>query len=64
MTDNSELQHNNDKETRGFRRELLIVAIVVGAFILIGAVWTALNGPEPIPGAVDVESAPATAPSA
>ncbi len=62
MTDDPELKRNNDPETRGFRREMLVVAVIVGLFILVGAIWTAVNGPEPIPGAADVKSVPATAP--
>lgn len=57
-----ELKRNNDRETRGFRRELLVVAVIVGLFILAGAIWTAFKGSAPIPGATDVESVPATAP--
>lgn len=62
MNDDPELKRNNDRETRGFRRELLIVGVLVGAFAIVGAIWTALNGPAPIPGADDVQSVPATAP--
>ena len=51
MSDDPELKRNNDYETRGFRRELLVVAILVGLFILVGAIWTAVRGPQPIPGA-------------
>ncbi len=52
MSDDPELKRNNDRETRGFRRELLVIAVIVGLFILVGAIWTAIDGPKPIPGSV------------
>jgi hypothetical protein len=32
-------------------RELMIVAAIVGLFILVGALYTLFNGPQPAPGA-------------
>lgn len=51
MSDDPELKRYNDREMRGFRREFLIIAVLVGLFILVGAIWTALKGEQPIPGA-------------
>jgi uncharacterized membrane protein len=60
VSDDPELKRNNDHETRDFRREILVVAVIVGLFILAGAIWTAFNGPEPIPGSISND--PASAP--
>ena len=55
-----------DRYTRRWNRELVIVAALVGAFILIGAIYTAINGPQPTEGAggtinVEAEVAPSGA---
>ncbi len=34
-----------DKEERRYGREVLIVALIVGVFILVGAIWTLLRDP-------------------
>lgn len=57
MSDDPELKRNNDRETRGFRRELLVIAVIVGLFVLAGAIWTAIDGPKPIPGSVSNDPA-------
>jgi uncharacterized membrane protein len=64
VSDDPELKRNNDHETRDFRREILVVAVIVGLFILVGAIWTALDGPKPIPGSIsnDPASTPGGAP--
>lgn len=40
-----------DRQTRGYNRELIIVAALVGLMILVGAVYTLINGPQPTRGA-------------
>ncbi len=34
-----------DRQERRYGREVLIVAVIVGVFILVGAVWTLLRDP-------------------
>ncbi|MBW3560427.1 MAG: hypothetical protein KY446_06260 [Proteobacteria bacterium] len=40
-----------DPTDRFWNREILVLAIVVGLFILGGAIYTLINGPQPTQGA-------------
>ena len=40
-----------DPTDRFWNREILVVAVLVGLFILVGAIYTLIRGPQPTAGA-------------
>ena len=51
-----------DRASRGFNRELLIMVVIAALVLGGGALYTMLNGPQPSPGAMDMRD-PAETPA-
>jgi hypothetical protein len=49
-----------DRQSRGFTRELLIMAVIAALVLGGGVVYTLMNGPQPSPGAMDKRDPDAT----
>jgi flagellar basal body-associated protein FliL len=49
-----------DRHSRGYSRELLIMVVIAALVIAGGAIYTLVNGPQPSPGAMNKRSPAAT----